>query len=306
MVTWRPDFSKPLPDLLESVRKSINQVLEIMLDVEWDGRPELKEPARYSVQAGGKRIRPTMVILSAYACKKPPIFEGLRLFKAASSVEFLHTYSLIHDDLPCMDDDTLRRGKATCHVRYGVETALWAGSALLVEGFRQLSSTLEATDRAASALRVVAEAAGFSGMVGGQWLDLTLEGQQPTETRVRAIHLKKTAALFAGCCQLGGVLGNATDHEQQCLKRYGLSIGLAFQAVDDLLDVVGREAAVGKKTGKDRDAGKMTMTELRGISGSREIARDLVEAAVGAVESLKGPAVSSLVGLGYHLLGRTH
>jgi geranylgeranyl pyrophosphate synthase len=155
-------------------------------------------------------------------------------------------------------------------------------------------------------MEVLGRAAGFGGMVGGQWLDLTLAGQKPTETGVGEIHLKKTAALLVGCCELGGLLGNADDHQQQCLKQYGLHIGRAFQAVDDLLDIVGRETTVGKKTGKDRDAGKMTMIELRGIAGTRDIARDLVDRAVGAVQSLKGPGVSSLVALGYHLLDRTH
>lgn len=306
MGIWRPDFSSPLPDLLQSVRKSTNQVLETMLSEEWRGRPELKEPARYSVRAGGKRIRPSMVVLSAYSSSEPPLVEGLPLIKAASTLELIHTYSLIHDDLPCMDDDGMRRGKATCHVRYGVETAIWAADALLIEGFRQLWCILAGTNKELLAMEILGHAAGFGGMVGGQWLDLTLEGQQPTETGVGEIHLKKTAALLAGCCELGGILGNANDREQECLKHYGLHIGLAFQAIDDLLDVLGRETTVGKKTGKDRDAGKMTMTELRGIAGTRDIARDLVERAVGAVQSLKGPAVSSLVALGFHLLDRTH
>jgi geranylgeranyl diphosphate synthase type II len=306
MGVWRPDFTSPLPDLLERVREATNQALDALIEEEWGGRAEFQEPALYSVRAGGKRIRPSMVILSAYSCSEKPLLEGVPLLKVASTVELLHTYSLIHDDLPCMDNDTLRRGLATCHVRYGVETAILTGTALLIEGFRQLAVLLGGTNKEYVAIEIVGRAVGFGGMVGGQWLDLTLEGQPPTEAGVAEIHRKKTAALLAGCCELGGLLGNADEREQDHLRDYGLNIGMAFQAVDDLLDVIGQETAVGKRTGKDQHAGKMTMTELRGVAGTRDIARDYVERAVEASKSLTGPAAPSLADLGYYLLDRTY
>lgn len=257
------------------------------------GCPErLGEAIRYSLLAPGKRLRPALVLMAAEACGGT-ISAAM---PAAVAVEMVHAYSLIHDDLPAMDDDDLRRGRPTCHVRYDEATAILAGDALLARAFEVLATGLPA-DRAAEAVRTLARAAGSTALVGGQADDLAGDHhhRQPDPVgdaavtdkadvtarleHLESIHRRKTGALFSAALELGAVAVAASDSQRQALADYAAAIGLAFQIVDDLLDYEGSAEAIGKNTGKDIERGKLTFPGLIGVEASRRRAEALIEAA---------------------------
>ena len=239
--------------------------------------PRLSEAMRYAVLGGGKRFRPFLVLESARLFGIAPE-EALN---AAAAVELVHSYSLVHDDLPAMDDDALRRGRPTLHVAFDEATAILAGDALLTLAFEVLASPKTHPDagvRCALAL-ALARAAGPAGMVGGQQLDLEAE-RLPRQgghdlDRVEAIQLMKTGALIAFSAEAGAILASARDDDRQALAGYGRALGAAFQIADDLLDVEGTAAVVGKATGKDAAAGKATFVSALGVAGARERLRQL-------------------------------
>jgi len=245
---------------------------------------------RYSLFAGGKRIRPILALAAAEALSAPTE----HLLPVACALECIHTYSLIHDDLPAMDNDDLRRGKPTCHVVFGEAEAILAGDGLLSFAFELLSHpeirqglNPEAQLRL---LNLIAHAIGPQGMVGGQSLDLAAEGQAIPFEHLRLIHGCKTGALITASVQAGAIFGQADEKQFAALSRYGAQIGLAFQIIDDLLDVEGTTADLGKTAGADAQRNKATYPAFFGVAQTRVMAREAVEAALTALENFDSHA----------------
>ncbi len=243
----------------------------------------LHEAMRYSVFVGGKRLRPILCLAAAESCGGT--LEGALL--PACAVEVLHTYSLIHDDLPCMDDDDLRRGKPTSHKIYGEGMAVLAGDALLTEAFIMLAQA-PATKRYTGAdyIAELAQAAGSKKLIGGQVLDLEGEGKSLSKKQLVQIHEAKTSALLTAAVKLGGMTANATAKELKCLEQFGYNLGLAYQVVDDILDLVQTTDVLGKTAGKDLVAEKSTYPAIMGLEASRKEARRLTENAMDALDGL--------------------
>lgn len=265
----------------------------------------LHEALRYSLEAGGKRLRPALVMDGCAAVGGSPD----TVLPTACALECVHTYSLIHDDLPCMDDDDLRRGRPSCHKQFDEATALLAGDALLTLAFELVARNADEpgidASRALAASRELAAQAGAAGMVGGQALDLQSEGQTPTAELVAAIHTGKTVALLTAAVVCGALLGGASGEQVAALRRYARGLGLAFQIADDILDVVGDEATLGKPVGSDADHAKATWPALFGLDESRRQAAALVDEAVAALSDF-GPAAEPLRALTRYVIERDH
>jgi farnesyl diphosphate synthase len=288
-----------LQPYLASRRAVVEAALERILPPEGTPRSPLAGAMRYSVLAGGKRLRPVLCLALAEVCG----FAGTGseeegLAEAAAALELIHTYSLIHDDLPCMDDDSLRRGRPTCHVVHGEAMALLAGDALQTLGFEVLATRPCGEGRAgarAEAVALVARAIGAAGMAGGQALDLAETGRphagDEAVALLREIHAKKTGRLLSVAAELGALLGGAGPGVRRQVERYGRSLGLLFQIADDLLDVTADTATLGKTAGKDTAQAKLTYPSLFGVEGARrELDRALEETrgAACAVEGREG------------------
>jgi geranylgeranyl diphosphate synthase type II len=279
---------------LEPRRRRIAEQLAAYLDAESDVPAELLAAMRYSLLAPGKRIRPILVLLAAEACGGS-VEDAL---PAACAVEMIHAYSLIHDDLPAMDDDDLRRGQPTCHKKFGEATAILAGDALLTLAFQTIAEGTAPPDLAAVCCGELARAAGMAGMVGGQMADLEWEKRpQGTAADLVAIHGKKTGALFRAALRLGGLIGchqgapARRDLAEEAarldaLDRYAACLGLAFQISDDLLDVESTSAQTGKRVGKDAERGKLTYPGLLGVEESRRRLTKVCQDARAHVSSL--------------------
>jgi len=252
--------------------------------------PELGEAIRYALLAPGKRLRPRLVLLAAEACGGV-VDEAL---PAACAVEMIHTYSLVHDDLPAMDDDDLRRGRPTCHKIFGEALAILVGDALLARALEILATDVKPADRAARCCAALGRAAGATALVGGQASDLAGGVTGDDVPSLESIHRRKTGALITASLELGGIVAGAVPERLAALREYGQLLGLAFQITDDLLDVAGSQAAVGKRLAKDADCGKATYPQLLGIEASRDRAAELVERACGAV-AVFGDAAQPLV-----------
>ncbi len=240
----------------------------------------LREAIRYSLLGGGKRLRPLLVLAACEACGgsvAPAI-------PAACAVEMIHSYSLVHDDLPGMDDDDLRRGRPTCHIQFNHATAILVGDSLQSMAFELLANELPA-DLGVRCVSLLAAAAGPCGMAGGQQDDLQAEQLPASEELLLRIHRRKTGALLAVSLEIGGVIGGANDLQLENLRQFGQNMGLAFQVTDDLLDVSGTSETVGKRTGKDHDRGKLTFPSLFGLEESQKRAADLIAAAHRDLES---------------------
>jgi geranylgeranyl diphosphate synthase type II len=267
-----------LPDFFESDLKVIEAELEKLLPREDAPPTSIHRAMRYSVFAGGKRLRPILCYEASrlYTLNPEPVVP------VAAAIEFIHTYSLIHDDLPALDNDDLRRGKQTCHKVFGEAIAILAGDALLTLAFKTLAEApLDTAMRRVHVMEEVATAAGtVNGMVGGQVADIEAEGKEVTPQVLEFIHRSKTAALIRGAVTAGGIAGGAGDAHIDRLRRFGEQIGWAFQIVDDILDVEESSAALGKTAGKDEAQKKATYPALYGIEKSREIADDLAKKAL--------------------------
>jgi geranylgeranyl diphosphate synthase type II len=264
--------------------------------------PRLAAAMRYSVLGGGKRLRPVLCLLAAEACGGEAAAEAA--LPSACALELVHTYSLIHDDLPAMDDDDLRRGRPTCHKAFDEATAILAGDGLLTLAFEVIAAHTRPAEAAIGCVRALAEAAGPAGMVGGQMADLQAEGRTDGTTEaLEAIHRRKTGALLRASLQMGAIVAGADAERRAALDRYGRAVGLAFQIVDDLLDVQGDEAKLGKRVGKDSELGKWTYPGFLGIEGSRRRARQLADEAVAALAPL-GAGGDRLRALALDLLER--
>ena len=242
------------------------------------------EAMRYSLFVGGKRVRPILCLAGSEAVSsgKCDIHEILPI---AGAMECIHTYSLIHDDLPAMDDDDLRRGKPTNHTIYGEAAAILAGDGLLTYAFELLSSGSSQQDPMVTLqiIRLIAQAAGSFGMVGGQSLDMIYEGKQVPYETLRTIHKSKTGALITASVLSGGLAAGAVKEQQHALTNYGNNIGLAFQIIDDLLDVVSTTEELGKPVGSDQEADKVTYPSLFGIDQSKKMAQEAVANALDAL-----------------------
>lgn len=255
---------------------------------------ELVEAMRYAVLDGGKRLRPLLVLGTAQAVRAAKGLDALHetppeadvaAMRAACAVELIHAYSLVHDDMPCMDDDALRRGKPTVHVKFGQASALLAGDALQALAFELLTPPAEEISFATQArlCGLLARAAGCAGMAGGQAIDLASVGFALSEPQLREMHQLKTGALLEASVMMGACCAHADAHTSLALRDYGEAIGLAFQVVDDILDVTGDAATLGKTPGKDAQHNKPTYVSLMGLDGARAYAQQLHQQALAAL-----------------------
>ena len=260
---------------MNAYKQQVEQALEAL---PMAGAPDaLKDAMRYSLLSGGKRLRG---ILTLAACEMAG-GNAQDALPFAAAVEMIHAYSLIHDDLPAMDNDTLRRGKPTNHVVYGEALAILAGDALLTHAFEVMAQSRH--PRALEALGEMARAAGVSGMLAGQTLDVTMQGTEPNMDLVRDIHQGKTAALLTAPVVAGLMLGGASATQIEAGRRFGYHLGMAFQIVDDLLDIEGDPDKLGKSTGKDEEEGKLTWPACVGIDWARQDAADHIRHAKAAL-----------------------
>ena len=257
--------------------KAVNGVLDDLLELGDGPERRVVEAMRYTALNGGKRIRPFLVTASAELFN----VDNASALRVAAAVEMIHCYSLIHDDLPAMDDDELRRGKATCHIQFDEATAILAGDALLTKAFEVVADdqTHDSSTVRADLVLALARASGDTGMVGGQMLDLVAEDHALNMPEITRLQRMKTGALIAVSCEAGAILGKASKNARHVLHTYAHDVGLAFQIADDLLDVEGDEKAVGKKTGKDAAAGKATFVSLLGVERARDQAQLLAKQA---------------------------
>lgn len=289
---------------LEARRRLVDEALARSLPTPEGPALRLHEAMAYSLKAGGKRIRPILVIAAAEACGVAPE----RVMPAALAFEYLHTYSLIHDDLPCMDNDDLRRGKPTNHKVFGETIAVLAGDGLQAEAFRLMAANGNAAGMSAAAAveaaGLFAEASGPRGMVGGQAADWLAEGRDVSEDEVVFIHRNKTGALIKAAVVVGAVLADAKPPVRAALETYGDRLGLLFQIVDDILNVEGDAAAMGKATGSDAARKKATYTSVAGLPAARTRAQGLLAECRGSLGPL-GAAGGPLGDLAEYVLKRT-
>jgi geranylgeranyl diphosphate synthase type II len=261
----------------------------------------LHEAMRYSVMAGGKRLRPLLCLAAAEAAGASPA----RALTPAVALEILHTYTLIHDDLPAMDDDALRRGRPTCHVVFGEALAILAGDALLTLAFEWLARESAPTPHPPGRLSLeLAEAAGSLGVVGGQVEDLEAEGQPPDADRVRRIHERKTAALLRAAARMGAIAAGAPESVLAALSLFGDRLGLAFQIVDDILNATSDAVTLGKAAGSDQARGKLTYVAVFGLEEARRRADALLAEGLAVLQTLPGPT-AGLTALAERIVRRT-
>jgi geranylgeranyl pyrophosphate synthase len=269
--------------------------------------PTIGEPLRYALSTSGKRLRP-ILFLCAYRAARgtPPPERDRHVYRLSCAVEIVHTYSLVHDDLPCMDDDDLRRGRPTVHRAFDVPSAIVAGAALLpiaVEVIEAAGRSLAIPEaRRAALVRELCRAAGAEGMVGGQLRDLQAESRPIDAATLEGIHRAKTGALLTASLRLGAIAAEAPADLLDALTRYGSALGLAFQITDDILDEVGDAASLGKAAGRDRELRKASYPSLHGLDGARALARQRADEALEALGGVQSPA---LVQLAHYVVERT-
>ncbi len=281
-------------EILQQVRiKAVESALKDALSVAPSSgelaRPEkLLEAMQYSVLGGGKRLRPVLLIETA------SLFgvDETRSVRAGAALECIHCYSLVHDDLPSMDNDNLRRGKPTTHIAYDEATAILVGDGLLTLAFDLLSDPATHPDANVriQLVQLYSKASGIGGMVGGQMLDLDAEGNQLDYAEIETLQAMKTGALIRCACEAGAIMGQANIEEREALQEFGTLIGRAFQLVDDILDVTSDSATLGKNTDKDSDRGKGTMVELLGVEATKQRAEELLDNALNLLSPFSGRA----------------
>ena len=287
MRAGRAQFNDWLTNQVHHVEKTLEQLMPSV-----DVVPErLHEAMRYSVMGGGKRVRALLVYAAARACGLGPDLFCNALDRAACAVELIHAYSLIHDDLPCMDNDILRRGKPTVHVQYDEACALLAGDAMQPLAFMWLTEMDLEPTAIVQAVRILALASGCQGMAGGQAIDLDSVGLQLGRERLELMHTLKTGALLGASVALGGVVAGANALQTACLDGYSKAMGLAFQVVDDILDVTADSVQLGKTPGKDAAANKPTYVGLMGLEQAESFALDLHRRALESLAPLGDSAI---------------
>ncbi|KAA1259551.1 Farnesyl diphosphate synthase [Rubripirellula obstinata] len=304
--------------MLGELRRPIETALQSACDFGQGCPDHLAAAMRYALLAPGKRLRPILVLMSAEACSLHSTGESIadntrllnQVMPGAVAVEMIHAYSLIHDDLPAMDDDDLRRGRPTVHIEFDEATAILAGDALQAEAFQHLCCHVSDPVKLAAAVSILSSAASASHLVGGQADDLKAENDHhPESVRsvdwLESIHRRKTGALFSASLDLGAVLSDATGEQRSALAGYASHLGLAFQVVDDYLDFTADAAVLGKRAGKDAERGKLTYPGLLGAQQAKEKAVSLIGSA--KQEALFfGPAAKRLLWLADYVLERTH
>ncbi|HSO75595.1 MAG TPA: farnesyl diphosphate synthase [Blastocatellia bacterium] len=295
--------AEPVNAYLSRRASEVNEWLACLVPSEDVEPRQLHSAMRYSLLAGGKRLRPALVLASGEA------FGAATddLMPAACAIEMIHTYSLIHDDLPAMDNDDLRRGRPTCHKAFGEALAILAGDALLTQAFRVLTADAPQRDPAKQVrvIREIATAAGsVEGMIGGQMADIENEGKEVDAETLEHIHRSKTGALITAPVVVGGIIAGASESQLTSLRAFGERIGLAFQIADDILDVTATREQLGKTPGKDLAASKATYPSVHGIEASERRARELVDEAVEIVSSL-GPSAAVLGEIARFIVART-
>jgi geranylgeranyl diphosphate synthase type II len=294
----------PVSNPIQSLRQRCDEHLSRVLHAGSGVPPRLLDAMGHGVMAGGKRLRPLLVYGAGQACGAPLD----HLDAAAVAIELVHAYSLVHDDLPAMDDDDLRRGQPTVHKAYDEATAILAGDALQALAFEVITRGVDAgasADVVLAQCRELARAAGAAGMAGGQALDLAMVGQSPDLDSLSHMHSLKTGALIQAAVRLGALAGDAGPTQQARLDRYGADIGLAFQIQDDVLDEIGDVAVTGKAVGADRERGKPTYTALLGVEAAQARAQELLARALKALEGLPGDS-TLLRAVALQLVNRQH
>lgn len=273
--TEATNASKYLSLVAREAEEKFNEHLPVATDAPF----KLHEAMRYSMFAGGKRLRPAL----AYAAFELFGGKGDSIWYASSALEMLHTFSLIHDDLPCIDNDDFRRGKATAHKQFGEGTAVLAGDALCILAFELMAKT-----RKVNAIETLAKALGSYGMIGGEITDIESEGKEVNLETVEYIHYHKTAALIEASLMVGAQLADASDADIKKIQQFGKAIGLAFQVVDDILDIVSTTEELGKDAGSDLEKRKATYPAIIGLEASREKAHAFYEEAIEILKQLPG------------------
>lgn len=292
-------------DIREYLRNEKDRIDRVLAEIVPPEQSGLHEAMAYSLAAGGKRLRPILAVSAFRACGGQ---ESGDLYRAACALELIHTYTLIHDDLPVMDNDDFRRGLPTCHRRFGERRAVLAGSGLLLLAFEVLARSASGmgldSEIVSRAVASVAEAVGGGGVIGGQVVDLESEGRQVDRATLGYIHTHKTGALIRVSCTLGALLARADRNRMDALAAYGEDIGLAFQIVDDLLDIEGDFAVLGKTTGADQARGKATFPVLYGLEESRRMAAESVTGACGVLKAADADRDGILSALAGFILDR--
>jgi len=286
--TFRPlRFDRVKADSKDAAR-DVESVLELVLPKPNGSHHRVHEAMRYAVFAGGKRLRPLLVL----NCARLFGVEPHRALRVAAAIEALHTYSLVHDDLPCMDDDDLRRGRPTTHVAFDEATAVLAGDALLTLAFEVLShpDTHPSADIRCQLVSHLAKAAGNAGMIGGQMVDMEAANHPFDAPEVVSLQRMKTGALFEFSCEGGAILAGALASDREALRDYARDFGLLYQITDDLLDVVGTSEQTGKTVGKDQRQGKATLVSILGVDGARKEAERLAASAADKLDRFNDKA----------------
>ncbi len=290
-------------DLLTTLCETFEQMLPQYLPLMDGRRDTVAKAMAYACADGGKRIRPVLTMEFCRLC----CADAYKAMPFAAAIEMIHAYSLVHDDMPCMDNSAVRRGKPAVHVAFGEDMALLTGDALLNRAFEIVVSEKTAQTLSAEtivhAARVLADAAGIAGMVGGQCIDLESEGKTIDLETLQVLQDGKTAALLRAACVMGAVIGGANEQQQRAAALYGENIGLAFQMVDDILDVTADAQKLGKPVGGDAENEKVTYVTLCGLEQTRALAREKTEQALKALESFEGDT-SHLRALAQSLLQR--
>ncbi len=290
-----------LKDYLEEKRKIVDEYLDMKMPKAFQSKfGKIFDSMRYSVFAGGKRLRPILTILFYEQFQ-----EDIKpILSSACAIELIHTYSLIHDDLPALDNDDYRRGKLSSHKQFDEATAILTGDSLLTLAFDWLTDGNLTDNVKVNNIKTLSRLAGIEGMIIGQVADLECENQNPKEDDLYFIHTNKTAALLTACCVIGAQSSNTIYENIEKAKIYGQNIGLAFQIVDDILDVVGDEDELGKSVGKDTQQNKLTFPALFGIDKSKEIAQSYIDKSKTAINDFNKKQI--LIELADYIIGRTY
>lgn len=272
---------------LKTYAAMVDARLDALLPAESEPPTELHAAIRYSCLAPGKRLRPALTIATAAAVGAGPAC----VLDAACAVEMVHCFSLIHDDLPAIDDDSLRRGRPTSHIVFGEALAILAGDALFSLAFSTLAGAAGSPDKVLQATRALARSTGSDGLVGGEVADTLSEGKTLDLASVERIHARKTGALVAAACEIGAILGGGTCEQVDSARRFGSALGLGFQIADDILNETSDAATLGKSAGSDAARSKATYPAVVGLDRSRELAREAIESAVDALAAFENPSV---------------
>ncbi len=292
-----------LDSVLMEYQTKLQNRLDILLSESDLPYNNVIKAARYSLLSGGKRIRPVLLLEFYRLCGG----EDDCAYNFAAAIEMIHTYSLIHDDLPCMDNDDMRRGRPSCHKQFDEATALLAGDALLTEAFSAAAKTIGIPEeRVVRAISVLSSFAGIQGMIGGQMIDLENEGKTVTAAQVLEMYSLKTGALIKSAVTIGCILAGASEEKIAAACSYGEKLGLAFQLVDDILDYEGDAQLLGKPIGSDEKNGKQTVASILGLEKCKEMAAKLTSEAHSALEIFEGADIGFITSLTDHLLSRTH